>query len=91
MALKNKRNIEGKATQRKIVKLRSEVSKLQFDCREKEKSFKILEKDFIESWTKVQAISEKKNKLKKTMGKKYWSSKLQMLRRISASHYSKLN
>jgi hypothetical protein len=49
MALKNKRNIEGKATQRKIVKLRSEVSKLQFDCREKEKSFKILEKDFIES------------------------------------------
>jgi hypothetical protein len=68
-ALKNKRNVEGKAALRKIVKLRSEVSKLQFDCRE-EKSFKILEKDFIESRTKVQAISEKKNKLKETMGKK---------------------
>jgi hypothetical protein len=53
MALRNKRNVEGAAVKREIVKLRSEVSKLRFDCEEKEKSFKILEKDFIESRTKV--------------------------------------
>jgi hypothetical protein len=36
----------------------------------KEKSFKILEKDFIESRTKVQAICEEKSKLKETTKKK---------------------
>jgi chromosome segregation ATPase len=41
-ALKNKRNVEGEATHKEIVKLRSEVSGLRFDCKEKEKSFKIL-------------------------------------------------
>jgi chromosome segregation ATPase len=68
-ALKNKINVEGEASQREIVKLRSEVSGLRFDCEEKEKSFKILEKEFIESRTKVQAISEELSKLKETMGK----------------------
>jgi hypothetical protein len=48
-ALKNKRNVEGEAAQKEIAKLRSEVSGFWFDCEEKEKSFKILEKDFIES------------------------------------------
>jgi hypothetical protein len=32
------------------------VSRLQFDCEEKEKCFKILEKDFIDSRTKVQRL-----------------------------------
>jgi hypothetical protein len=48
-ALKNKRNVEGKAVQKEIVRLRCEVSGLRFDCEEKEKPFKILEKEFIES------------------------------------------
>jgi hypothetical protein len=51
-ALRNKRNVEGEAAQKEIVKLRSEVSGLRFNC-ENEKSFKILEKYFIESQTKV--------------------------------------
>jgi hypothetical protein len=59
-ALKNKRNIEGEATHKEIVKLRSEVPRLRFDCEEKEKSFKILDKDFVESQTEVQALSEEK-------------------------------
>jgi hypothetical protein len=48
-ALKNKRNVEGDAVRKEIVKLRSEVSRLRFDYEEKERSFKILEKDSIES------------------------------------------
>ena len=52
------------------MKLRSEVSGLWFDCNEKEQSFKILEKDFIESWTKVQAMSEEKSNLEETVGRK---------------------
>jgi chromosome segregation ATPase len=69
-ALKNKRNVEGKAAQKEIVRLRSEVPELRFDCKEKEKSFKILEKDFIESRTKVQAMSKEKSKLEEIMGNK---------------------
>jgi hypothetical protein len=69
-ALKNKKNVEGEAPQKEIIKLIFEVYELRYDCREKEKSLKILEKDFIESWTKVQAISEENNKLKEIMGKK---------------------
>lgn len=69
-ALKNIKNIEGEAAQREIVKLRSEVSELQYDCGEKEKSFKILEKDYIKSQTEVQTLSEEKNKLKDAMEKK---------------------
>jgi chromosome segregation ATPase len=45
------------------MKLRSEVSRLRFDCEEKEKSFKILEKDFIDSWARVHKMREEKNKL----------------------------
>jgi hypothetical protein len=41
-ALKKKRYIEGKMPKKEIVKLRSDVSGLQFDSEEKEKSFKIL-------------------------------------------------
>jgi hypothetical protein len=66
-ALKNMRNVQGKATQGVIVKLRSEVFRLRFDCRGKEKSFKILEKYFIESRTEVQTISKESNKVKETM------------------------
>jgi hypothetical protein len=51
--LRNKRNVEGKASQKEIMKLRSEVSRLQFDYEEKEKSFKILENDFIDNRTEV--------------------------------------
>jgi hypothetical protein len=46
-AMKNRRNIESEAAKKEILKLRCEVYGLCFDCREKEKSFKILEKDFI--------------------------------------------
>jgi septal ring factor EnvC (AmiA/AmiB activator) len=45
------------------MKLRSEVFGFRFDCNEKEKSFKILEKDFIESRTEVQDMREEKSKL----------------------------
>jgi hypothetical protein len=45
-ALKNKSNVESGAAKREIVKLRFGVSELRFGCKEKEKSFKILEKDF---------------------------------------------
>lgn len=45
-ALKNIKNIEGKATQKEIVKLRSEVSKFCFDCAKKEKAFKNLGEGF---------------------------------------------
>jgi hypothetical protein len=69
-ALKNKRNVEGDAVRKEIVKLRSEVSRLRFDYKEKERSFKILEKDSIESWTKVEALSEEKIQLKETMWSK---------------------
>jgi hypothetical protein len=45
------------------MKLRSKVSRLRFDCEEKEKSFKILEKDFIDSWTEFHKMQEEKNKI----------------------------
>jgi chromosome segregation ATPase len=61
--LRNTTNVEGEATQKEIMKLRYEVSGLRFDCDEKETSFKILEKDFIGSRTKVQAMREEKSKL----------------------------
>jgi hypothetical protein len=48
-ALRNKKNVKGEAVQKAIMKLISEVSGLWFGCDEKEKSFKILEKDFIEN------------------------------------------
>jgi hypothetical protein len=34
-ALRNKRNVEGKAAQREINKLRSKVSELLYDCKER--------------------------------------------------------
>jgi hypothetical protein len=43
------------------MKLRVEVFGLWFDCEEKEKSFKIMEKDFIGSRTEVQAMREDKS------------------------------
>jgi hypothetical protein len=62
-ALRNKKNIEGKAAQKEITRLRSEVFGLWFDCDEKEKAFKIPEKNFIECRTEVQAMREEKSKL----------------------------
>jgi hypothetical protein len=38
-ALKNKRNVEGEAAHKEIVKLRSEVSGLRFNYEDKRKSF----------------------------------------------------
>jgi hypothetical protein len=69
-ALRNKKNVKGKAAQKEITRLRSEVSGLRFDCDEKEKSFNIEEKDFIESRTEVRAMHEEKSKLEETMGRK---------------------
>jgi chromosome segregation ATPase len=43
--------------------MRSEVSGLRLDCDEKEKSFKILEKGFIDNRTEVQTMREEKNEL----------------------------
>jgi hypothetical protein len=54
--LKNRRKVENEAAQKEILKLRSKVLGLQFDYEEKEKAFKILEKDFIESRTEVQRL-----------------------------------
>jgi predicted nucleic acid-binding Zn-ribbon protein len=48
-SLGNKRNVKGEAARKEIVKLRSEVSGLRFDCEENEKYFKILENDFFAS------------------------------------------
>jgi hypothetical protein len=41
-ALRDKRNVEGKAAQKEIMKLSSEAFGLRFDCDEKETFFKIL-------------------------------------------------
>jgi hypothetical protein len=90
-ALKNKRNVEGEAAHKEIVKLRSEVSGLRFNCKEKERSFKILEKDFVESQTEVQALSKEKIKLKETMGTKYQILKLLLLKKTRALHVLKLS
>jgi predicted nucleic acid-binding Zn-ribbon protein len=79
--LKNKKNVEDEDAQREIAKLRSEVSELRHNCGEKEKSVKILGNDFIESRTKIQSISEEKNKLKEIMGKK--------VSELEASHVEK--
>jgi hypothetical protein len=68
--LSNKRNVEGESARKEIVQLRFEVSGLWFDYKEKEKSFKILEKDFIESRTKVSALSKEKSKHEEIMGRK---------------------
>jgi predicted nucleic acid-binding Zn-ribbon protein len=46
------------------MKLRFEVPRLWFECDEKDKSFKILEKDFIDSQTEVLAMRKEKSKLK---------------------------
>jgi hypothetical protein len=62
-ALKNRKNIEGEAAQKEIIKHRSEVSELRFDYAEQEKAFKYLEKDFIESRSKVQTLTKEKMKL----------------------------
>jgi hypothetical protein len=46
------------------------VYELWFDCEEEEKILKILEKDFVESRTKVQTLNEEKGealKFKETM------------------------
>jgi hypothetical protein len=49
--LKNKKKVEIEVAYKEILKLKSEVTGLRFDYAKKEKSFKILEKDFIESRT----------------------------------------
>lgn len=64
-ASKNKRNIENEATQKEILKLRSKVFGLRFDCEEMEKSFKILEKEFINSQTEVPRLEASNVELKK--------------------------
>jgi predicted RNase H-like nuclease (RuvC/YqgF family) len=46
------------------------VAELQFDCDEKEKSFKIMENDFIDNWTEVQKMHKEKNKLEALNAKK---------------------
>lgn len=46
------------------------MAKLRNDCAEKDKSFKILESDFVESRSEVQTLIEEKNKLKETLEKK---------------------
>jgi hypothetical protein len=43
------------------MKLRSKVSSIRFEWEEKEKTLKILEQDFIESQSEVQALTEEKN------------------------------
>jgi chromosome segregation ATPase len=63
--LKNRRKVENKAGQKEILKLRSEMSGLRYDCEENEKAFKILEKDFIESRTEVQRLKTSNAKHKK--------------------------
>jgi hypothetical protein len=70
-ALENRKNVEGEVAQRGIVKLRSKVSELRYNCGEKEKFFKILEKDFIKSRTKVQTLSEEKTNIRKQWKIKY--------------------
>lgn len=61
-ALKNMKKIEGEATQKEIVKLRSEASEVRFNCAEKEKASKILEQDFIQSRSEVQTLTKENNK-----------------------------
>jgi hypothetical protein len=63
--LKNKRKVENEAGEKEILKLRSEVCGLWFDCEEKEKAFKILENDFIESRTEVQRLKTSNAEQKK--------------------------
>jgi hypothetical protein len=74
--LKNRRKVENEAAQKEILKLRSKVLGLQFDYEEKEKAFKILEKDFIESRTEVQRL--------KTWMKKEHEFEMTKLRQSSA-------
>ncbi|KAL5647141.1 hypothetical protein ACJX0J_041496, partial [Zea mays] len=69
-ALKNRKNIEGEATQSEILKLRSEVSRLRNECNEKEESFKVLKSDFLESRTEVRTLIEEKDKLKEALDTK---------------------
>jgi hypothetical protein len=68
-ALRNKRNVEGKAAQREINKLRYKVSELLYDCKER----KILY-DFGEGFywkpNRDSGCIWRKNKLKETMGRK---------------------
>jgi hypothetical protein len=52
-----------------------------FDCEEKEKSFKILDNEFIESRTEVQAMFEEKSKMKETMGNKISELEASVLKR----------
>ena len=56
--MKNKRNVENEAARKEILNLRSKVSGLRFNCEENEKSFKILEKDFVDSWTEVLELKD---------------------------------
>jgi Zn-finger nucleic acid-binding protein len=58
-ALKNRRKVEIEAAQKE------KVSGLWFDCEEKEKALKILERDFIASWTKVQRLKSSNAEQKK--------------------------
>jgi predicted nucleic acid-binding Zn-ribbon protein len=46
------------------------VAELKFDCDEKEKSFRIMENDFIDNWTEVQKMRKEKNKLEALNAKK---------------------
>jgi hypothetical protein len=61
--LKNKRNVENEAARKEILNLRSKVSGLRFNCEENEKSFKILEKDFVDSRTEVHTKRAEKARL----------------------------
>lgn len=72
-ALKNQKNIEGEAAHKEIMKLRSKVSRLRFDCDEKERILTVLENDFVESQSEVQKLTEENNEameLKGTMNAK---------------------
>jgi predicted RNase H-like nuclease (RuvC/YqgF family) len=70
------------------MKLRSDVLGLRFDCNEKEKSFKILKKDFIDSWTEVHAMREEKSKLDASNTEKdNWIASLEAeLKRVREKH-----
>lgn len=85
--LKNRRNIEGAAAQREILKLRSEVSRLRNECNEKEESFKVLKSDFLESRNEVRTLTEEKNKLKEALDTKsseFEASTLEKDKRIAS-------
>lgn len=60
-ALKNRKNIEGEAAHKEIMKLRYELSELCFDCAEKENMLNVLGEDLVESRSELQKLIEEKN------------------------------